>query len=497
MGEGKSVVIDEAWEALGGDPALLEQLVVEGDPGLPSRFAVGDLALGSVGAQVLAAAELAAGAAEARPANAVSIVVDARHVGVAFRSERYLRVDGVDRGPGFAPLSRFVEAADGWVRLHANYPQHRAAVDAALGAEPLRAAAGLSVQEVEDRVVGAGGAAAKVRTADEWSAHPQGAAVRSLPLLHLGRVGETQGRGRAGGSTRAAARGATVSDSAGDSPLLGGLRVLDLTRVIAGPVGTRTLASYGADVFRVDSPHNPEDPASLQETGPGKRHVQLDLARPVDRRVFDDLLADADVLVQGYRPGALAALGLHPDELAARQPGLVVVSLSAWGSVGPWAGRRGFDSIVQAATGIADETRAADGTPGVLPAQALDHGAGHLLAAIVLRAVTLARTEGGTWHGELSLARLAAWLMAAPRLVEATSPTSPDSKAHAAATDPERFLTDLPSAAGTLTVVRPPGSPVWSRGVQESTPAQAHWQSTSSRSSSSHAAPAAGRRSRR
>jgi crotonobetainyl-CoA:carnitine CoA-transferase CaiB-like acyl-CoA transferase len=220
-------------------------------------------------------------------------------------------------------------------------------------------------------------------------------------------------------------------------------------------VGTRTLASHGADVLRVDGPRLPEDPAALLDTGPGKRHSTLDLADPAQRAAFEELLARADVLVQGYRPGALAAHGLDPDRLAERYPGLVVVTLSAWGAAGPWAFRRGFDSIVQAASGIAALTADADGSPGVLPAQALDHGTGHLLAATVARALTESRRQGGTWHGELSLAQLAAWLLRAPRPAQAAPST---------ATDPTPYLVDLPSPSGVVTLVRPPGSPVWSRG---------------------------------
>jgi crotonobetainyl-CoA:carnitine CoA-transferase CaiB-like acyl-CoA transferase len=220
--------------------------------------------------------------------------------------------------------------------------------------------------------------------------------------------------------------------------------------VIAGPFATRTLASHGADVLRIDSPRLPDDPGSLVDTGLGKRHARLDLAAAADRRTVEDLLATADVVVQGYRPGALAGFGLDPAALAERHPHLVVVSLSAWGTEGPWAGRRGFDSLVQAATGIALECGSPD-EPGVLPAQALDHATGHLAAATVLAAVARRRDEGGGWHGELSLARTAHWLLGAPR--QAPEDGEP--------ADPGPYLLSLPSAEGTVTVVGPPGSPPW------------------------------------
>jgi crotonobetainyl-CoA:carnitine CoA-transferase CaiB-like acyl-CoA transferase len=437
-------VLTDAWHALGGDPELTALVSTQGDVGLASVLPVGRLAVGAVGAQRLAAEELRAD--DGRPSR---VLLDVAHVGVAFRSERFLRLRGVPAGAGFAPLSRFLPTADGWVRLHANYPHHREAALRALGDDPVAAVARRGSLDVEAAVVAAGGVAAAVRTEQEWAAHPQGAAVRTLPLLSLRRVGDAPSRPRG----------------------VEGLRVLDLTRVIAGPVGTRTLASYGADVLRVDSPRLPEDPAALLDTGPGKRSAHLDLARPADRARFAALLAEADVLVQGYRPGALAAHGLGADALADRYPGLVVVTLSAWGSAGPWAHRRGFDSIVQAASGIATATAASDRSPGTLPAQALDHAAGHLVAASVLRALTESRRQGGTWHAELSLAQLAAWLLAAPR---------PPADVHAADvrpadTDLARYLVDLPSPSGTVTLVRPPGSPVWSRGPVPSGHDPARW----------------------
>ena len=303
-----SDLLVRAWHDLGGDAALPGLVRVAGDAGLPSPFRVGELAVGAVAAQRLAAAELAAGDGAVPP-----VRLDARHVGIAFRSERFLRVDGRPAPGGFAPLSRFWPAADGWVRLHANYPHHHRALVHALGTDPTAAIAGMTGVEVEDAVVAAGGVAAAVRTSEQWLAHPAGAAVAGGPLLELAQV--------AAGSVRARP--------------LPGLRVLDLTRVIAGPVGTRTLASYGADVLRVDSPRLPEDPTTLLETSPGKRCTRLDLAHPDDRRRFEELLSGADVLVHGYRPGALARFGLEPDALAERFPGLVVVSLSAWGRRGP------------------------------------------------------------------------------------------------------------------------------------------------------------------
>lgn len=226
-----------------------------------------------------------------------------------------------------------------------------------------------------------------------------------------------------------------------------GVRVLDLTRVIAGPVATRTLALLGADVLRVDSPGLPEDPDAHADTGFGKRSAALDLGAPEGRRTLEALLADADVVVTGYRPGALDRFGLAPDALLERHPGLIVAQLCAWGWSGPWAGRRGFDSLVQAATGIAAiEAKAeadadADGHPGVLPAQALDHGTGYLLAAGVLRGLTGRQEVGGGRHLRLSLAGTASWLLRG---------IAPVPRGGGPAYDPAPWLAETVSGLGTL-----------------------------------------------
>jgi CoA-transferase family III len=298
--------------------------------------------------------------------------------------------------------------------------------------DPVAAAAGRRAEELESAVVAEGGAAAAVRTPEQWAAHPQGAAVAGLPLLTLRRIADGPPR----------------------DVRLDGLRVLDLTRVIAGPVATRTLASHGADVLRIDGPRLPEDPGGLAETGPGKRHAVVDLASRSGRATVEELLAGADAVVQGYRPGALDAFGLDPGSLADRHPHLAVVRLRAWGEAGPWQDRRGFDSLVQAATGIGSLLGGGTG-PGVLPAQALDHATGHLAAAAVLTALARRRDEGGAWHAELSLAQTAHWLLGAGVPGEPPGPEP----------DAARWLVELPSPDGALTVVAPPGSPVWRRGL--------------------------------
>ncbi|MFE9660666.1 CoA transferase [Streptomyces sp. NPDC005955] len=396
-----------AWTALGGDPALPSRVgTVVRAGALPSPLPVRELARACVGAASLAAAELAAERGAPGPVPAVE--VDDGAVATSFVSERHLRVGG--RAPvAFAPLSRWWRTADGWLRTHANYPHHRTRLLTALGL-PADTADEDAVERVaqvlarssapgaEETVYAAGGLAVALRTPAAWAAHPQGAAVAGLPLVERAVL-----PGRPDGS-----RPLPPPDGV---PLLpaAGVRVLDLTRVIAGPVATRTLALLGADVLRIDSPELPELPDQYVDTGFGKRSTALDLASPSGRRTFDALVERADVVVTGYRPGCLDRFGVDPAALAARRPGLVVARLSAWGPSGPWARRRGFDSLVQAACGIAVTTGSPE-RPGALPAQALDHGSGHLLAAGVLRALTLRQRDGAGRSVGVCLARTAAWL---------------------------------------------------------------------------------------
>ena len=450
-------LLAEAWAALSADsdeagdvrlPAGLEVLRVGGVPGhLPSRLPAEDVAIACAAAALLAAAALQAqrgGDCGSRGSPVARL--DRGHVAAAFRSEAFLRVGGKPAGPGFAPLSRFWRAADGWVRTHGNYPWHRAALLRALGCagdvegdpEPVAAAiAGLGAREAEDLVTGAGGVAAAVRDEAGWRAGPPGQAVAETPLVETASVGGAPPRWRPAGALPAS-----------------GIRVLDLTRVIAGPVATRYLGALGAQVLRLDPPDRPELTLHAYDGLLAKRSGLLDFDSADGRARLDELLDGADVLVHGYRPHALDRFGLGPQALAERHPGLVVVSLSAWGSRGPWGARRGFDSIVQAASGIAMAESPDGDRPGALPCQLLDHGTGYLCAAAALQALARQSARGGTEFRELSLARTAHWLLGQPRetlpRVTAAAPPSGED-------DGQAWLTTLDSAAGPVTTVLPPG----------------------------------------
>ena len=295
----------------------------------------------------------------------------------------------------------------GWVRLHTNFAHHRDGVLKLLACAYEKAAVsqallGWQAEAFETAAADAGLVVTAQRSFEAWDAHPQGRAVASLPLLSIDRI---EPAGEAPGPEPLAPIGAM------DQPLTG-LRVLDLTRIIAGPVCTRVLAAHGADVLLVTAPHLPSIETLVIDTGRGKRSAQLDLRAEAGCEALCGLVRGADVFVQGYRPGALGGLGFTPEALAALRPGIVVASLSAYGHAGPWAGRRGFDSLVQTATGfnVAEAQAAGLAKPTPLPAQVMDHATGCLLACGIQIALLRRAREGGSWLVRTSLAQTGRWL---------------------------------------------------------------------------------------
>ena len=297
----------------------------------------------------------------------VSVGASPALVAASFAATDHVRVDG-DEAFAWAPMSGFFRTAHGWVRTHANYPHHEAALTRALGAssrdELVDVVASMAALDVEEAVAAERGIAVAVRTAEQWQRHPHALATAGDPWSEV----TTDG-------------GATRPLPSTPTAVLGGVRVLDLTRVIAGPTCSQLLACLGADVLRIDPPDRPELLGQFLSNGMGKRSAAVDLGSLGS--TLDELVASADVVLLGYRPGSLDRFGLEPDAVLERHPHLVVGSLSAWGEHGPWAHRPGFDSIVQAASGIATRC-GSDGRPGALPVQALDHATGHRLAADVL-----------------------------------------------------------------------------------------------------------------
>jgi crotonobetainyl-CoA:carnitine CoA-transferase CaiB-like acyl-CoA transferase len=414
-------------------------VLITGRPALESLYPVSALATASVSTVAIATAALVTATGSDTDAEPV---VDRALCDAWFGFA--LRPAGWSIPSPWDPIAGDYPAGGGWIRLHTNAPRHRAAALRVLGvtADPEAVAAAVArwdAGELEDAVVAADGCAAMLRDPEDWAAHPQGMAVAREPLADTAMTGS----GPAGGWRPEPGRP------------LAGLRVLDLTRVLAGPVATRVLAGLGADVLRVDPP-DWDEPGVVPEMTVGKRSTRLDARSPSGHATLMELLGGADVLVHGYRRGALAGLGFGEAERAAIRPGLIDVSLDAYGWTGPWASRRGFDSLVQMSTGIAGAGMRAgiSDRPTPLPVQALDHATGYLMAAAVLTALTRFAETGRGVRSRFSLARTAAELervrlSPAPPAREAAGPASP---ALASAAEP----TSIDTAWGAATLLPVP-----------------------------------------
>jgi CoA-transferase family III len=291
---------------------------------------------------------------------------------------------------------------------------------------------GWKAEALEDAAAAAGLVVTACRSFDEWDAHPQGRAVAKLPLFSIEQIGDAPAKPL----------------PAAERPLAG-IKVLDLTRIIAGPVCGRTLAAHGADVLLITAPHLPSMRPLVIDTGRGKLSTSIDLRDQNGRDTLAALVRDADVFVQGYRPGAVAAFGFGPEDVARLRPGIVYVSLCAYGNAGPWADRRGFDSLVQTASGFnaAEAEAFGQGKPRELPAQELDHATGYLLAFAAMTALKRRAERGGSWHVRCSLAQTGYWLRSLGR-IDGTACRDPRSA------DVRDLLEELPSGFGRLTTVR-------------------------------------------
>ncbi|MDY7528355.1 CoA transferase [Cryobacterium sp. 10C2] len=390
-------------------PELTNRVHSAGPVPLSSPLPVADLAADSIAATMLMASLLhlvRTGVRDPRASEVPQVSIAPQLVAGTYRSDLLFRWNG-SPAPAWAPLSGFFASSDGWVRTHANYPHHEAALrtllrlDDSVTAETVaHAISRRRALDLEDEAADSGAVISAVRSPSSWRGHPQAQTLEADPFISLVQ--------QAGGSGR---HSLGLADSY--APLQG-VRVLDLTRVIAGPVATRSLAFFGADVLRIDSPGMPELSWQYLDTGQGKRSALLDLGYKPDRDRLEQLLTDADVIVMGYRPNSLDLFGLSPAEIHNRHPGLVIGRVSAWGQSGPWAERRGFDSIVQAASGIAQIHADGTGRPGALPAQALDHSAGYLLAAGIMSSLRRRHLDGHGWTVDISLARVAQELLVQP-----------------------------------------------------------------------------------
>ena len=394
---------------LSEDRARSVEITGGGDPVLQTPFRIGETSAAALAATGLAVADLR----ELRSGRRQEVAVDLRQATASLRSGNYLQVNGVKvRGDRNEVMGMYPAKNGRWSYVHANFPNHRAAALKVLGCEESKAAvrqavAGWDALELEEAIIAAGGAGGMVRSMAEWAQHPQAAAIAALPLLEIVKIGDAPPE--------------KLPD--GDRPL-SGIRVLDLTRVLAGPTCARTLAEHGADVLKITAPHIAARDDQEYDTGHGKLSARLDLRQPKDLETLKDLVREGDVFSQGYRPGTLGNRGLSPEQLAALRPGIVYVSLCAFSHQGPWATRRGFDTVVQNVSGITARQGqvfpgAEPGAPQFYPVSAIDYLTGYLMAFGAMVALGRRAREGGSWLVRISLAQTGRWLVGRGEVPEA------------------------------------------------------------------------------
>lgn len=384
--------------ALAGEAARPAPTIEQRDPALATPF-FGEEA---------AAAALAAGAAEAaglwraRSGQDQTVSVHTREAAASLVSFLFQRFEDPARAPSrVAPATAangFLPTGDGrWVYVHPSFDESAGHL-ALLGCEDTPAAvraalARWTAPDLEDAAAKAGLCLAMVRTPREWDATAQGRLLAATPVVEVTRIGD----------------GPPVPLPAGGDAPLSGVRVLDLTRVLAGPACARALAGHGADVLHISGPELPSFAPFVSDTGHGKRCAFLDLKTAEGRDRLLALVGEADVFSQGYRSGALERLGFGPEALAAVRPGLIHVSINCYGHEGDWARRPGWEQLAQTVSGMA-HVQGGDGEPALLPAAVNDYTTGYLAAFGAMVALRRRATEGGSWRVRVSLTRTAMWV---------------------------------------------------------------------------------------
>src|SRR5580693_9206087 len=378
---------------------------------------------------------------EIRTGKRQQVAVDLRQATASLRSGHYLKMEKAEVSHERNPVMGMYPAKNGrWSYVHANFPNHRAAALKVLGVPEdkdavRQAVAKWDALELEEAIIAAGGAGGMVRSMAEWAQHPQAAAIASLPLLEIVKIGDSP----------------PEKLPEGDRPL-SGIRVLDLTRVLAGPTCARTLAEHGADVLKITAPHIAARDDQEYDTGHGKLSARLDLRQPKDLETLKGLVREGDVFSQGYRPGTLGNRGLSPEQLAALRPGIVYVSLCAFSHQGPWATRRGFDTVVQNVSGITARQGqvfpgAEPGAPQFYPVSAIDYLTGYLMAFGAMVALARRAREGGSWLVRISLAQTGRWLVGRG---EAPEPALKDVPKELPQADIDRWSIDSDTPVGKL-----------------------------------------------
>ncbi|KAE8153961.1 CoA-transferase family III domain-containing protein [Aspergillus avenaceus] len=441
--------VEYIWNGLGLPKESLQSLRLSGDElCLPSSFKIADLAQASIGISALLAAQIHA----LRNVSPTPVVtVPRRHAVIEYKSERLYTLNGQPPLSTWGPLSGLYKSLDGYVRVHDSFSNHHYGVKALLGCAPdadrpdvESKVATWRSEDLESAAFDANIVISALRNYKEWDVHPQASAISNFPIL-LRKIGDAP----VGLPQEMRTENADKS--------LRGLRVIEFSRVIAAPLSGRTLAAHGADVLWVTSPNLPDLPVLDRDTGRGKRTIQIDLKTEDGSKELSQLLEGAHVVIQGYRPGSLASRGLSPDALAQRfsHRGIICANLSAYGPAGPWADKRGFDSLVQTCSGmnISEAEHFGAGEPArPMPCQALDHTAGYFLASGIEAALYKQATEGGSWQVDVSLAGVMKYLRSLGQFEGRNDFHAQDYKC--AADVPEEYLETKPTAFGEMTAVR-------------------------------------------
>jgi crotonobetainyl-CoA:carnitine CoA-transferase CaiB-like acyl-CoA transferase len=407
--------------------------VAGADPVLASRFPVGEAAAAALAMCGAAAADLWA----LRTGRRQRVRITVRGAAASLLSFAYQRLDGspTPRRNAGSVVTALHQCRDGrWVHLHGGFPHLREGTLRVLGcdADDDRVAAavrGWDAQALEDALAERGMCGAMARTSEEWQAHPQGRALSGLPAVEVIRLADAE----------------PEPPPHGERPL-GGVRVLDLTRVLAGPACGRTLAEHGADVLRISSPNLPSIPPFVIDTGHGKLSAHLDLNVRTDAAKLRALAREADVFCQSYRSGALDRRGFGPGDLAALRPGIVYVSINCYGHEGPWRERPGWEQLAQTVTGLATAQGSPD-RPQLLGSAACDYTTGYLAACGAMLALARRAKEGGSWLVRASLCQTGMWF-------ERLGPTC-DPGAAAGVGNPSDLLTESDTPHGRLSHLAP------------------------------------------
>lgn len=377
------------------------------DPTLPTRFRLAETAAGVLGAIGIAAAEIWS----ARGGSEQMLSVDVRHVAAALNSFRYHHIiDGMDPASMFGTAVQTGTTAiyptgdDRYFHTHGSFDPDGMCADLGVTNPTPEKMAAAVVQwqglELEAHLEAKGHCGAMIRSAAEWAKHPHGKTLAAMPVVELLQLGE--------------------SDPEPFQPAerpLSDVRVLDLTRVLAGPTCARTLAEHGADVLKVSAAHLPTIEAFDLDTCLGKRWAYLDLRAHSDRDTLESLVTQADVFSEGFRPGVMSRFGFSGEELHQLRPGIISVSINCYGHAGPFAHRPGWEQLGQSVSGMAfEEGGNGAQAPRLVPAAACDYTTGYLAALGVLAALKRRAEQGGSYQVRVSLARTGMWYMAQPRI---------------------------------------------------------------------------------